>query len=210
MLLPGQSNSAPLSEGQFVAYGYEGQEFQPALLFVEPADTVDVALAAYPGDIVTGSELSGLAPLNEANFSAAGGPEILVITPDEDGRHSLVVSSRSGEGGYTAYLYDAVSDAPGAAVRQADSLAAGETKRYTVQSNGARPVVVFVDPTDQSNVALRVKDGGGSTVAEANFSGARSAEALFVLPLQTTAYTVEIYEATAAAASYEVAVIALE
>lgn len=210
VLAPGQSNAAPLTEGGYNVYGYDGVEFQPAMVFVEPADTLDVALAAYLGDVVPGSDLSTLAPLNEADFSTAGGPEIVVITPEEDGRYSLVVRSDGGAGGYTAYLYDGISDAPGTAVRQADTLAAGQTKTYAVQSNGARPVLVFVDPTDRSNVVVRVTDSNGNLAADANFSGLGSAEALFVLPLQTTTYTVQVSEATGAASSYNVVVVTLE
>lgn len=210
MLAPGQNNAAPLSNEGFNTYGYEGLAFQPAILFVEPADTLDVALAAYPGDVAVGSDLSGLEALSEADFSMAGGPEILVITPEEDGRYSLLVQSVNGEGGYTAYLYDAVNDAPGTAVRQADSLVNGETKTYTVQSNGARPVVVFADPTDNSDVIARVADSNGNVAANANFSGPGSAEAVFVLPLQTTTYTVQVSEATGGSSGYNIVIITLE
>ncbi len=210
MLAPGQSNAAPLSGGGFNSYGYEGLAFQPAVLFVEPADTLDVALAAYAGDVVAGSDLTGLEVLSEANFSTAGGPEILVVTPEEDGRYALLVQSVAGEGGYTAYLYDAANEAPGAAVRQADSLVNGETKTYTVQSNGARPVLVFVDPTDDSNVVARVADSNGNVAANANFSGPGSAEAVFVLPLQTTTYTVQVSEATGAPSAYNILIVTLE
>jgi hypothetical protein len=210
VLAPGQSNAALLTEGGFNAYGYDGVEFQPAMVFVEPADTLDVALAAFLGDVTPGSDLSVLSPLNEADFSTAGGPEILVVTPDEDGRHSLVVRSESGDGGYTVYLFDAISDTQGAAVRQADTLEAGQTKTYAVQSNGARPVLVFADPTDQSNLVLRVTDSNGNLAADANFSGLGSAEALFVLPLQTTTYSVQVSEATGSPSSFNLAVVTLE
>lgn len=210
MLAPGESNAAPLSAGGFNAYGYEGLAFQPAILFVEPADTLDVALAAYAGDVAAGSDLSGQEVLSEADFSTAGGPEILVITPEEDGRYSLIVRSASGEGGYTAYLYDATSEAHGTAVRQTDALINGEIKTYTVQSNGARPVVVFVDPTDESNVVARIADSNGNVAANANFSGPGSAEAVFVLPLQTTTYTVQVSEASGAPSAYNIMIITLE
>jgi hypothetical protein len=210
ILTPGQSDAAPLAEGGSKPYGYDGLEFQPALLFVEPADTLDVGLSAYLGDVAPGGDPGGPTPLNEANLNTAGGPEILVITPEEDGRHTLVVRSVSGEGGYTAYLYDALSDTQGAAVRQADTLATGQTKTYAVQSNGARPVIVFADPTDQSDLVVRVTDSNGNVAAEANFSGPGSAEALFVLPLQTTTYTVQVSETSGATSSYNVAIITLE
>jgi hypothetical protein len=210
VLTPGQSDAAPLAEGGFKPYGYDGLEFQPALLFVEPADTLDVSLSAYLGDVAPGVELAGLTPLIETDSNTEGGPEILVITPEEDGRHTLVVRSVSGEGGYTAYLYDAVSDTQGAAVRQADTLAVGQTKTYAVQSNGARPVIVFADPVDESDLIVRVTDSNGNVAAEANFSGPGSAEALFVLPLETTTYTVQVSEISGAVSSYNVAVITLE
>jgi hypothetical protein len=210
LLQPGESNTAPLAAGGYNSYGYDGLAFQPALLFVEPADTLDVALAAYAGDIAPGSVLSELTVASEANFSTAGGPEILVITPEDDGRHTLVVSSAGGDGGYTAYLYDTTSDAPGAAIRQADTLAAGQTKTYTVQSNGARPVLVFANASDESDLVVRVADSNGIVAANANFSGPGSAEALFVLPLQTTPYTIQVSENNGMPSSYDLLVITLE
>jgi hypothetical protein len=199
-----------LAAGEFRVYPYSGVEFQPAMIFVEAAGTLDVALAAYEGEAPAGANLDDLTPLAEIDVSQAGGPEIMVFTPEADGMHSLVVQSVTDSAGeYTIYLFDGTTDAPDVSLQASDTLAAGETKAYTAQSNGRRPVLVFADPTDQSDVVVEVSDGSGSIVSEANFSGPGSAEALYLLPQETTAYTVRVAEVNSAVSAYNLLIVTL-
>ncbi len=199
-IVPGQQDTAALAVGASKAYPYTGIKFQSVLLFVEPAATLDVSLTA-----VAAGETE---PLNEANFSQAGGPEIMVFTPQEDGDYDLIVTAVAGEGNFTFHLFDSTTIVPRAVV-QADSVAAGESKSYTVQSNGSRPVLVFVEPDSSSDVAVQVRTQSGETVTEANFGGQASSEAVFVLPLQTTTYTVVVSGANNEAATYNILIVPL-
>lgn len=208
-LAPGQRDTATLAAGAFRVYPFQGTAFEPVLLFVETADTLDVIVAAYAGQVEPDASLSNLAPEAEADFSQAGGPEILVFTPGDDGLYSFVVHGQ-GTGEYTLYLFDARTSSPNVVVQQAGSLMAGATSAYGVQSNGGRPVLVWVTPEGQVDLTVQIRDSNGNMVQDANYSGRGSAEAVFVLPLQTTQYTVTIGEATGTAADYRVAIIALD
>ncbi len=79
-------------------------------------------------------------------------------------------------------------------ISQTWRLAAGETAQFQVESRGGRPVLIFVDPVDQSDISVTMTTADGQTVADANYSGPGSAEAAFVLPLETTRYTVTVRE----------------
>ncbi|MCI0394587.1 MAG: hypothetical protein L0322_06575 [Chloroflexi bacterium] len=209
-IAPGQEDSAALEVGGFKSYVFGGVRFRPALIFVEGDSALDVAISVYEGALPANTDLSTQTPLAEADTNITGGPEIMVFTPETDGDYTLVVSGRaSTAGAYTLYFYNGTTAAPNAQV-SADSLAAGEVKSYTVQSNGGRPVIVFVDQTDQSDLAIQVTDASGAVVNTADFGGQSSAEALFMLPLQTTVYTVRISETTGAVASYDLVMVTLD
>ena len=95
-------------------------------------------------------------------------------------------------------------------MQQTDSFGAGATNRYTVSSNGPRPVLIYAAATDEANLIINATDGAGNRVGTADFTGAGSSEALFLLPLRQTDYTFEISEAGGGAASYELLIVALE
>lgn len=207
---PGQQDTATLAAGAFKVYPYQGTAFQPVLIFVEAADAVDVAVTAYEGSITAGAELSALSAMAEADAGTAGGPEILVFTPNEDGLYSLVVSNSAEEDGqYTVYLFDATAQAATVALSQTATLAAGESQSYTAQSHGGRPVLVFADQTGQSDLMVEMLNENGQMVAEANFGGGGSAEAVYALPLQTTTYTIRVSEVAGGAAGYSILVVTL-
>lgn len=208
---PGQQNTAALSNGEFQVYLFNGVKFQPLFLFAETADELDLVISIYEGQLTAESDLSALTPKLEADFADDGGPEIAVFSPQVDGFHTVVVqnTAEATSGDYTLYLYNTLVAAPNT-VQETGTLAAGETKTYTATSNGGRPVLVFADPTDQSNLVLQATDNNGSVVAEANYAGSGSAEALFVLPLQTTTYTIRVSEAGGGAANYAVVIVTLE
>jgi hypothetical protein len=92
---------------------------------------------------------------------------------------------------------------------QADTLAAAESQSYTAQSHGGRPVLVFVDQDGQSDLMVEILNESGQLVAEADFGGSGSAEAVYALPLQTTTYTIRVSEVTGAAAGYSILVVTL-
>lgn len=206
----GQRDTAALGESEHRSYLYSGTRFQPAVFFVEPEGELDVQLLALAGQLSPGSGLDSVTPLASADNALAGRPEIVVLSPETTGPYTFVVRSMSGAGPYTAFLFDLTSPATGMAVQQADILAAGETKRYDVTSNGPRPVIVMADPTDLSDLAVDIFGADGTLLTTANFSGAGGVEVAYVLPLGTTGYTVAVREATGGAAAYNVAVVTLE
>jgi hypothetical protein len=210
LIAPGQRDAASLTQGEARTYLYRGTQFQPAVFFAEPTAELDIRLLVLAGEFTTGTGLDGATPLATADNALAGRPEIVVLSPESSGLFTFAVRAGSGAGDFTAYLFDLTSPATGMAVQQADVLAAGETKRFDVTSNGARPVIAMVDPTDLSDVALDIFGADGVLLTTANFSGPGGVEVAYVLPLGTTSYTVAVREATGAAAAVNVAVVTLE
>jgi hypothetical protein len=193
---PGQKVSGTLAGGGEQTYPIDGVKFTPRFVFVETPNEIDLLLSVEN---------------TEANFSGPGGPEVLVFTAAENGRYDLILRNQSQtEGAYTLYLYDAAKPVPGAVHQPNVALAAGASAQFQVESRGGRPVLLFVDPVDQSDVSVTVTTAEGQTVADANYSGSGSAEASFVLPLQTTRYTVTVKEVNNAPAQINVLLVPLE
>ncbi len=196
LFAPGQKVSGTLAAGGEESYLIDGVEFMPRFIFAETADEIDLMLA------VAGAE---------ANFSGPGGPEVLVFTADENGRFDLIVRNKSeASGDYTLYLYDAAQAVPGAVHQPNVTLAAGTTAPFQVESRGGRPVLIFVDPVDQSDIGFTITTTDGQPIAEANYGGPGSAEAAFVLPLETTRYTVTVREINNAPAQINLLLVPLE
>ena len=209
LFAPGQVDGATLAAGGAVSYLVEGRRFAPIILFVEPENTLDVALAAYSGDL-SGQTTPAVTALAAADNALAGRPEILVLSPESDGLFTFVVRATSGEGDFVAHLFDLTTPAPGVVIQQPDMLAAGTEKVYTVTSRGARPVIVVIDPTDQSDVALDVMGADNALLTTANYGGPGGAETAYVLPLGTVSYSIKIREVNGGAAAYQILVIAME
>ncbi len=208
---PGQQDQVTLEPGGFKTYSVQGTQFQPLLFFAETADEGDLLLATVAGENPTITSLSGLVSQAEADFSPAARPEVLLYSPDADGVYTLVVGNQGPAVAETAvYLFDTATDTPLATHYRGETLAAGASKSYPVQSRGARPVVAFADPQDQSDLVLRFKDAAGSVLTEANFSGSGSAETAFVLPMRVTDYTIEVSTANGGAATFTLVVVVLE
>lgn len=196
LFAPGQKVSGTLAAGGEDSYLIDGVKFMPRFAFVETQDEIDLLLTAAN---------------TEANFSGVGGPEVLVFTADDNGRFDLIVRNESETSGdYTLYLYDAAQAVPGAVHQPNIVLAAGTTTQFQVESNGGRPVLIFVDPVDQSDIGVTITTTDGQAVAEANYSGAGSAEAAFVLPLETSRYIVTVREINNAASQINVLLVPLE
>ena len=210
LFAPGQQDGGTLATGGTKAFLVDGRRFQPIIFFVEPTNELDVALAAYVGDQTAQTTPEGITPPAAADNALAGRPEILVLSPEADGLYTLVVRAVAGEGSFAAHLYDLTTPAPGMAVQQPDTLAAGEEKTYTVTSRGARPVIVVADPTDQSDIALDILGADGTLLTTANYSGAGGVETAYVLPLGTVSYTVKVREANGGPAAYQIVVITVE
>ena len=205
---PGIQTADSLTSGAFDIYRYEGRAFEPVLIFVEGGGTLDVGLAGYPGEVTAATNLAELTPRTQADFSQAGGPELMVFTPETDDVYSIVVTA-VGEGNYALYMFDAEVTIPDVTSPQIDTLAAGESKSYTTRSNGNRPVLIFADPVEEADLAIQVWNENGAVVNQANYGGGGSAEGLYVLPLESTGYSVQISEENGAAATYNIAVITL-
>jgi len=210
LFAPGQQDGGSLAAGGTMAYLVDARRFQPFILFVEPTNELDVALAAYVGDQTGQTTPEGVTPPAAADNALAGRPEILVLSPEADGLYTLVVRAVAGEGSFAAHLFDLTTPAPGMAVQQPDTLAAGEEKSYTVTSRGPRPVIAVADPTDQSDLALDILSADGTLLTTANFSGPGGVETAYVLPLGATSYTVKVREANGLPSSYQIIVITLE
>lgn len=209
MIAPGQQASGSVASSEIQVYSFIGTKFEPVMVFVEGDDALNIAVAAYEGTVSTGTDLSQLTPVAQADFSAAGRPEVMIITPNEDGEHTVVISgSSSTAGNYTLYMYNGTT--PAANTRLvSDSLAAGETKNYKALSNGGRPVIVYVDQTGQSDLILQILDDNDELITEANFGGPNSAETAFVLPLEETAYTILISTVGGETAVYNLVIVTL-
>lgn len=209
LFAPGQVDGATLAAGGAVSYLVQGRGFAPIILFVEPQNTLDVALAAYSGDL-SGQTTPAVTALAAADNALAGRPEILVLSPESDGLFTFVVRATSGEGSFAAHLFDLTTPAPGVVIQQPDMLAAGTEKVYSVTSRGARPVIVVVDPTDQSDVALDVMGADNALLTTANYGGAGGAETAYVLPLGTVSYAIKVREVNNGPAAFQILVIAME
>ncbi len=210
LFAPGQQDGASLAEGGTAAYLVQGRRFEPIILFVEPTNELNVALAAYVGDQTGQTTPEGVTPPAAADNALGGRPEILVLSPEADGLYTLVVRAVGGEGSFAAHLFDLTTPAPGVVVQQPDALSAGAEIVYSVTSNGARPVIAVADPTDQSDIALDVLAGDGTLLTTANYGGAGGVETAYVLPLGTTPYSVKIREANGGPAAFQILVITLE
>lgn len=210
LFAPGQQDGGSLTAGQATAYLIDARRFQPLILFVEPTNELNIALAAYVGDQTQQTMPEGITPPVAADNAMAGRPEILVLSPEADGLYTFVVRAIAGEGSFAARLYDLTTPAPGIAVQQPDMLAAGEEKSYTVTSRGPRPVIAAADPTDQSDVALDILGADGTLLTTANYSGPGGVETAYVLPLGETTYTVRVREANGGPAAFQILVITLE
>ncbi len=192
-----------------MSYLVQGRRFTPILLFVEPQNDLDVALAAYSGDL-SGQTTPAVTALVAADSALAGRSEILVLSPEADGLFTFVVRATSGEGSFAAHLFDLTTPAPGVVIQQADVLAAGTEKVFSVTSRGARPVIAVVDPTDQADLALDIIGADNALLTTANYSGPGGVETAYVLPLGTASYSIKIREVNGAAAAFQILVIAME
>ncbi len=210
LFAPGQQDGTTLVAGEARAYLVDGRGFQPLILFVEPTNELDVALTAFVGDQTGQTTPEGVTPPAAADNALAGRPEILVLSPESSGLHTLVVRAVAGEGSIAAHLFDLTTPAPGVAMQQPDNLAAGSEKEYAVSSRGTRPVIAVADPTDQSDLALDILAADGTLLTTANFSGPGGVETAYVLPLGATNYTVKVREANGAAAAFQILVVTLE
>jgi hypothetical protein len=207
---PGQQDRTTLEPGGFRQYNVLGVQFQPLLFFAETADNANLLLAVVAEGAAPGS-LADLRPLAQADFSPAARPEILIYSPDADGPYRLIVGNQGPARGETAvYVFDAATDTPLATHYRGEALAAGENKQFAASSNGGRPVIAFVDPLDQSDLVLRIKDASGNVLTEANFSGPGSAESAFVLPLRATDYVIEVGEVNGRSATFTLVVVRLD
>jgi hypothetical protein len=210
LFAPGQQDGGSLAAGEAEAYLVDGRRFQPLILFVEPTNELNVALAAYVGDQTAQTMPEGVTPPAAVDNALAGRPEVLVLSPEADGLYTFVVRAAAGEGSFAAHLYDLITPAPGIAVQQPDTLLAGEEKMYNITSRGPRPVIAVADPADQSDIALDILDANGTLLTTANYSGPGGVETAYVLPLGETAYTVNVREANGGPATYQILVITVE
>ncbi|MEM7112022.1 MAG: hypothetical protein AAF614_06290 [Chloroflexota bacterium] len=200
-LAVGESVGVLLSGGELAAFSFMGTQFEPIMFFAEAAEGLDLSLQIY-GETVAD------APLREADFSGDGWPEIMVFSPQTTGLFHVAIQAATGAGEASVSAYAGGMD--GVAVSQQGILAAGQSQTYEVSSNNGRPVVAYVDPVEQADLQIIFTISDGSAVAEANFGSGGSAEASFVLPLETTPYTITISEVNGAEATYDIVIVTLD
>lgn len=210
LFAPAQTTVGTLSAGSQLTFPYQGQRFSPRLFFVRPAGSLDVELRAF-GAGVTAENVNGATPATTANFAGPGLPEMMVYTAQADEVHLTAVASLDNTAGsFRFYLFDGVTRTGDTAVLEQLSLPAGQTQSYAVTSQNGQPVIIFADPIGASeDIAVTVRNSNGNVVNEANFGGGGSAEALYLLPLTTTSYMVEISEVSGQAATVNVHLITL-
>jgi hypothetical protein len=203
-----------LTPGEFNVYTFNAEALQPVLIFVETDGRLDIAVSVYAATVTAATDLAALTPLAQADANAGGGPEILTFVPNAAGAYSLVLRAKEATGDesgqFILYLFDMETTTADVAVRETDTLAAGQVNTYTVQSNGNGPVLVWLNPAGQADLIVRVTDESGDVIVEGNFGGPGSVESVYVLPRQTTTYTIEVLEASSAAATYDVMIVTLD
>lgn len=208
-IAPGQQTTADLESDGVRLYSFEGVKFEPVIAFAEGDEELDIALSAYEGTVVPGTDLSQLQPISEGDFSGPGQPEILVITPEQDGPITIAVQGGGTAGNFTMYMYDGTTPAANTRLVN-DSVEPGQTRNYEALSNGGRPVIIFIDPTGQGDVVLQVLYEDGELITEANFGGEGSAETAYVLPLGDTAYTILVSTVSDETAEYNLVIVTLD
>jgi len=184
-----------LVDGGQSIFTFDGARFKPWLFFVEASEGLDTAVAIYAVPVNDDTDLTTLTAKATADFTGAGLPELVVFTPDSDGEFSLVVTG-TGEG--TAVIQSVDSRI----ATTLNTLAAEEIYQGASYSNLAAPSYIFVIPVDEADLALRAVALDGKQIAEADFGGSRSAEALFVLPPLAAGFNFEILEVNGVAAEY--------
>ena len=196
LLGPGQLATVSPAPGEWAAVPFAGTRFVPRVFFIEAGDEVDTAVSIYGAIVTPGTDLDALTPLAEVDNSGPGIPEIVVYTPEASGEFSLVVTA-DGEGEARIYAVDTDTrdQVPSA-------LAAGETKQETYTSEESGSVFVIALPADQADLMVRATTPDGETIAEADFGGAGSVEALFVLPPRSAEFRYEISEVNGEPAQY--------
>jgi hypothetical protein len=211
-IAPGGGVADTIAAGEVRAYRYSAlAAFEPALLLVEPQGEEDVLLRAYDQE-VTAANIGQLTPVAEWDFGKAGDREIAVFTPQEEGEYYLVVTEAAGgAASYQLYLFDEGITTPPVILNETGTLAAGASNTYPVASETSRAILLFVIPADvATDLAVSIETPGGTVANEGDFSGAGSAEALFILPRADTEYTVRVSEAAGAAGDYTILIIRLD
>ncbi|MFZ0548501.1 MAG: hypothetical protein WAM60_23840, partial [Candidatus Promineifilaceae bacterium] len=108
-IAPGQQITGTLESGASQTFSFQAVALEPIMVFVEGDNALDMVLDAY-----TGADTAA-APLIQANNSPVGRPEVMVITPAEDGEQTLVVTANDDTAGtFTLYMYDDMTEAAGA------------------------------------------------------------------------------------------------
>lgn len=219
LLKPGNVAAGVLQTNDPALFFFETARFETLFFLVRAGEGLDIALAAYGYDALEAAGSAGLtleqglaqfAPDRLVENSAVGVPEFMVYTPGQDGLSSLGVGGIDGTAGpYKIYLFDTITQTVNTPVVQTDTVSAGAPDRFPVQSRGARPIAVFVDPIGRVDVALRLETDGGETVVSSDFGGAGSPEAAFVRPGTQVNYTAVVSTNSTAVVSYNIVIVAI-
>ncbi len=194
-VLAAEPITVTLTAGEPANFTFDGTRFASWLFFVEASKGLDTAVAVYPGSVNEETDLTTLTAEAAADFTDSGLPELVVFTPDSDGEFSLVVTG-VGEGTAVIHAIDSRTATSTA------TLTAGEVKQSASFAKDTPATYIFVVPVGQVDLALRAVSADGEQIAEANFGGPGSAEALFVLPPQSAGFNFEISEVNGAQAEY--------
>jgi hypothetical protein len=210
-----------IGKGEFRVHLVDAQKGKTVFVIVRVKPEVDAGLLIFEGDLASVAKEEGMSVQDllisnkadrAANFSGKGFMEVIAYTPKEDGDLSIVVTSAAdSEGPYRLYVFDQTTASANVAFNQTVQLDAGQTTVAEVTSNGGKPVVAFLNPlSSAADGKITIKSSSGAVITEANYSGGGSYETLFVLPLSTTGYTIELTNVSGSAGTFEIVILAIQ
>lgn len=201
---PGSAVADVLEVGQARVFSIDVTRREPLYLMTEGADDLDLALAVYDFDTITtaaesneplGNLLATNAPDKLVEFNGPGLPELLMYTPDRDGTFSIGVGGVDGTAGpFRLYVFDPITQTRHTSFAGVETVPAGGTRQYNINSFGKRPVAIFARPLDRNDVAIAIKNPDGSQISRANFGGTGTAEITFYKPGGSVPLIIEIQD----------------
>lgn len=223
--------SAPLESGlgfpgeigpsEFRVHLIDGVADQTIYAIVRVKPEVDAGLLIFDGNVAELAKeeqqsvqdlLISKTPNRVADFSGQGFMEVIAYTPRETGPISLVVTSADGnEGLYRLYVFDQGTSSANIVFNQTVQLDSGQVTTVGATSNGAKPVVAFINPlAAELDGQIMIKNSAGNVLIEANFAGPGSYESTFVLPVTTTGFQVDLSNISGTTGLFEILVLAIQ
>ncbi|MEM9776835.1 MAG: hypothetical protein AAF902_19800 [Chloroflexota bacterium] len=223
--------SAPLETGvgfqgeigsnEFRVHLVEAVADQTIYAVVRVKPEVDAGILVFEGNVAELAKeeqqsvqdlLISKTPNGQADFSGQGFMEVIAYTPRETGDVSIVVTSAAeNEGPYRLYVFDQNTSSANIVFNQTVQLDSGQVTTVGATSNGAKPVVAFINPlAAELDGQIMIKNSAGNVLTEANFAGTGSYESTFVLPVTTTGFQVDLGNISGTTGLFEILVLAIQ